>query len=110
MINNLTEEAILEYLMTSEFNEGLTPEELKFLLFKFRNYYRVLNSKNDFHKGQIDLKSREISQLETDKDRNINELQISNVKIQEEHSILLKRKLSWKERILGKIINEDENK
>ena len=37
-----SDQEILELLMTSEFNEGLTQEEAKFLLLKSRYFYRLL--------------------------------------------------------------------
>ena len=35
---------ILEYLMTSDFNENLNKDELKALLIKFREFYRYMYS------------------------------------------------------------------
>jgi len=107
MINNLTEESILEYLMTSEFNDGLTPEEFKFLLYKFRNHYRVLNSKSENLKSQIEIREREKSDILKEKDRIVSELQTSNSEIRSEINKIINRKLSFKERISGKIIIED---
>ena len=43
MISELTDEEILEYLMTSDIIENFRPDEYKYLIFKFREIYRVLH-------------------------------------------------------------------
>jgi hypothetical protein len=106
-MNNLTEENILDYLMTSEFDEGLTPDEFRFLLLKFRNNYRVLFSKNENLKDQIELKSKDIEELKQSNQRKIDSIQIEKVQIQNEYESLKSRKLSLKERWTGKIIIQD---
>ena len=42
MISELKDEEIMEFLMTSEFEDDYKPEELKYLLVKFRYFYRTL--------------------------------------------------------------------
>ena len=41
-MKELNDDDILEYLMTSDFIENHNPEEYKFLLHKFRFFYRIL--------------------------------------------------------------------
>lgn len=43
----MSDEEIVDYLMTSDFNDGHTEEEFRFLLLKFRTLYRLLKSKNE---------------------------------------------------------------
>jgi hypothetical protein len=104
MINELTDDQILEYLMTSDFIENYKPEEYKFLLHKFRYFYRILHgnhtrikSENEFTESQ--LKS-EIDSLK--KILNIEQQKSADL---QNHIDLSKksRKLTWKERWDGKI-------
>lgn len=106
----LSEDEILNYLMTSEFQEGLTPEEFKFLLKKFRNFYRVLRGRYDSAQSSIHIKQQEINDMRSDKEIRYNELLYQKNILEESYNFLLDRKLSWKERWQGKIIlNENEN-
>jgi len=104
MINELTDEQILEYLMTSDFIENYKPEEYKFLLHKFRYFYRILHGNhnrikydNEFNESQLKL---EIDSL---KKRLTNE-QIKSADLQNQIDLSkVERKLTWKERWIGKI-------
>ena len=96
----------LNYLMTSDFNEGLTPEQLVEMLLKFRYEYRVLGSKNSALEKEIDKLSIELEntngllyEAETKEKQKIASLEddlhfLSNK---------LRRKLTLKERLSGKI-------
>ena len=107
----LSEDEILNYLMTSDFNEGLTPEEYKLLLRKFRNFYRVLRGKYDNSLSEISVKQKEIKDIKEDKQVRYNELMYEKNRLQELNEFILSRNLSWKERWKGKIIlNKDEIK
>ena len=44
----------LNYLMTSDYNEGLTPEKLTELLLRFRYEYRSLSGKNSSYEKEIE--------------------------------------------------------
>lgn len=107
---NLSEEEILNFLMTSEFNEGLTPEEFKFLLKKFRNFYRVLRGRFENSVVEISAKQKEIQDIKNDKNVRMNQLILENNLLKEFNSYLLDKPLSFRERWKGKIIlNENEN-
>ncbi len=41
MISELKDDEILEFLMTSEFEDDYSPSELKYLLVKWRYFYRL---------------------------------------------------------------------
>jgi hypothetical protein len=107
MINNLTERDILDYLMTSEFEEGLTPDEFKFLLFKFRNFYRITNGKSDTLKADLELKKKDLDDLRNENGSRFTGLQQENSSLKYELNFIKNRKLSWKERLKGKIITEE---
>jgi len=100
MITFNSEEDIINYLMTTEFdNEELTYEEAKLLLNRFRYYYRKSHS-------YIKQKSHDIERLEKkilsyeDKLKTLNkEIEISDIR----YDRLKSKKLSLMERIKGKI-------
>ena len=103
-VNNLREDEILDYLMTSDFNEGLTPDELRFLLFKFRNFYRGMAG------GLSNQKERMEETIKTSKmsvesmEQKVSEIMTENHRLEQRYNSLLSKKLSWKERLSGKII------
>lgn len=100
----------MDYLMTSDFNEGLTPEEFKFLLLKFRYHYRLLNGKNDILKTEMSSKIREIQDEKKKHENSNNNWSLRYSEMEDNYNKLKLRNLSWKERFLGKIIiNENEN-
>lgn len=109
MMSDLSDYEILEYLMTSEFNDGLNPDEMRFLLIKFRNFYRILSGRLEYIKmdsERIKLEYDLIKKWESDEMKNlISERDILLGKI----SDLENRKLSFMERLLGKIIIKDKN-
>jgi hypothetical protein len=107
---NLSTEEILNYLMTSDFNEGLTPDEYRFLLFQFRNHYRMISGRNENLKSDIVFKSEKIKEVEDLKRKEINNILSQKSDLENQISQLKNRKLSWKERWTGKIITQDETK
>ena len=111
MVTNLTEQDILDYLMTSEFTEGLTPDEFKFLLIKFRNFYRVSNGKSEYLKVELDYKLKEIVDIKAGYEITISNILSEKANLENELNSIKNRELSWKERLTGKIItNKDEPK
>jgi hypothetical protein len=96
----------LEYLMTSDFNEGLTPEELIELLNKFRYEYRLLSGKNTSLIKQLEKNSIELENLKGLNSEIENKSNNRIAIIEDELHFLrarLNRKLSLKERLKGKI-------
>lgn len=96
----------LEYLLTSEFNEGLKPEELIDLLKKFRYEYRLLHSKNRQIEQEIDklnLEKENLKSLLYD----IDSKYLTKMATLEDNIDILKttlnKKLTLKERLLGKL-------
>ena len=110
MLKELEDEEILNYLMTSEFTEGLTPDEFKFLLYKFRYFYRLSNGKNELLKTDLDGSKRQLDEQSNLHNRKVDSILAQKADIENKYNFLKVRKLSWKERFSGKIIiNEDEN-
>lgn len=103
MIVELTDEEILEFLMTSDLIENYRPDDYKYLIFKFRNFYKILHSKHQLYKTQTDPL---IKNLQSSVDNLTRELESEkNARRQLDSQIeeLKKpRKLSFRERISGK--------
>jgi chromosome segregation ATPase len=89
----------LRQLITSEFNDGQTPDELRDLLFEFRKEYRKLESNNIQLKRKIEYYENELDKLKNQLDDSKKE----NDKIRHKLSLYRKKKLSIRERITGKI-------
>ena len=47
MISELKDDEILDFLMTSDFEDDYSPSELKYLLIKWRYFYRLLHGQSD---------------------------------------------------------------
>ena len=109
MISELRDEEILEFLMTSEFEGDYSPDELKYLLIKWRYFYRLANGRiervtTDSEglvrklNSDIDILNNRINNMLTESDNKDNLI-----------NSLKSRKLTWKERLSGKINNKNEN-
>ncbi len=109
-INELTEEEILDFLMTNELEGDYSPSELKYLLSKWRYFYRLNLAKNEqvkhSYEDKIDELSKRVGILEYDN----NELLIRNANKDNMIDSLKNRKLTFRERWSGEIITRDENK
>jgi hypothetical protein len=104
MFDKLDDKDILNYLMTSEFVDGLTPEESKFLLVKFRYYYRRIVSRNDQLLYEVGLLDKKITESNLLNKSQVESLQIKVAKLEDKINQNFNRKLSLRERISGKII------
>jgi hypothetical protein len=110
-ISELNDEDVLNFLMTSEFTDDYSPAELKYLLVKWRYFYRLSQGRNE----QIKVKGEgDVQQLEYDKELLNNTIGQLSLRIIEKDDLinsLKTRDLTWKERWSGKIIlTKDENK
>lgn len=103
-MEKFNDEDILNYLMTSDFNEGLNLQEFKFLLKKFRLYYRILKGKMDRLEVDFSGLSKSLSENKENYDSSIAILMQEKAKFQDIVDLLKSRKLSFKERWKGKII------
>ena len=111
MISELNDEEMLDLLMTSEFENNLSPTEFKFLLKKWRFFYRILHGKMERTKDNMTYKINVLKEdVEGLKNQNYKTM-VDCAKKQDQIEILKNKKLTWKERWTGKIItNEDEDK
>lgn len=110
MISELNDQEILDFLMTSDFEGDYSPEEFKYLLFKWRYYYRLLNGKLERAIDDKDMDLRKFKDFEEKNSVLIQNLESEILQKDEKIKHLKSRKLSWKERVSGKIIHiENEN-
>jgi hypothetical protein len=110
MISELKDDEILDFLMTSEFEDDYAPSELKYLLVKWRYFYRILHGTSERKTVKFESDIKELAeQLENTKNQ-LSNLQ-SEISVKDNIIVSLKnRNLTWKERFTGKIITkEDEN-
>jgi hypothetical protein len=110
MISNLNDEDALEILMTSEFVDNYKPSEYKEMLFKYRYFYRVLFTKMERIR---DDRQFEIERLRDEVDQLNSHLAQIGFECREKDNIIdsmKNRRLTWKERFSGKIIQNDEDK
>lgn len=110
-ISELNDEDVLNFLMTSEFTDDYSPAELKYLLVKWRYFYRLSQGRNE----QIKTKGEgDVQKLEYDKELLNNTIGQLSLRIIEKDDLinsLKTRDLTWKERWSGKIIlTQDESK
>jgi hypothetical protein len=110
-ISELNDEDVLNFLMTSEFTDDYSPAELKYLLVKWRYFYRLSQGRNE----QIKVKGEgDVQKLEYDKELLNNTIGQLSLRVLEKDDLinsLKNRDLTWKERWSGKIIlTQDENK
>lgn len=108
MISELSDEEILNFLINSEFEGDFSAKELKYLLIKWKYFYRVLYGNLERIK---DTKDNEIRNLNSEVEilkKNLTITQIERLEKENAVNSLKNRKLTWKERLTGKInINED---
>jgi hypothetical protein len=109
-ISELSDEDVLNFLMTSEFIDDYSPVELKYLLVKWRYFYRLSQGRNE----QIKVKSEgDIQQLENEKNILNNTISQLSLRVLEKDDLInsiRNRELTWKERFSGKIILTDDEK
>lgn len=110
MISELKDDEILDFLMTSDYDEDYKPEEFKYLLFKWRYFYRVLYSNKELIKTESEGNTRKLSDEIESLNKTIGQLVTESDKKDILIQNLKNRKLSFMERISGKIIlKKDEN-
>ena len=110
MISELKDDEILDFLMTSEFEDDYSPSELKYLLVKWRYFYRLLHGSSERKTIKLEGDIKDLNEDLDNANKKISNLQSEILSKENIISSLKNRNLSWKERITGKIITkEDEN-
>lgn len=102
-IYKISNEEILDLLMTSDFNENYKPEELKYLLMKFKYFYRLMNGKRESIETYKEGKISEICDKLTNCEEELRQTKIKLAKKEDFICQLENKSLSLSERIKGKI-------
>lgn len=109
-INELDDEEILNFLMTSDFEDNYSPTELKYLLTKWRYFHRHFQGISNREKMALEGELAHTKDMLSDKENQILNLQVDLANKQNSIDLLKSRKLTWKERFSGKILKEDGDK
>lgn len=108
MIAELKDEEILDFLMTSEFEGDYSPEELKYLLVKWRYFYRLLHGQLERVKDDRLADNRALlAEIESLKVQ-LNQVLSTKAKLEDDVQSMKTRSLTLKERFTGKIIPKDD--
>jgi hypothetical protein len=111
MISELNDDEILEFLMTSDFEESYSPGELKYLIIKFRYFYRLIHGRFERLKSDSEFNETKFNKEVDNLKNEIKSLMVESARKGDIIDFMKSRKLTLKERISGKIISkEDENK
>jgi hypothetical protein len=111
MISELNDEEILDFLMNSDFEGEFKPEEFRYLLHKWKYFYRILHGRAELSKVNHDGEIRQIISEKETLSKSLYDVQVESAQKEDTINSMKSRKLTLKERWSGKIIlNEDENK
>jgi predicted RNase H-like nuclease (RuvC/YqgF family) len=103
-MKEISNEELFEYLMTADFNENLRPEEWKFLLLKFREFYKNLRGNKQLLIGDLNFKTKNLEKEISALKSNLQNQQIKATDLENKIDFIKrKRKLTFKERIKGEI-------
>jgi hypothetical protein len=109
-ISELNDEDILNFLMTSEFEGDYSPEELKYLLVKWRYFFRLFQGRSEQSKMNLEDNVLRIQEQLEIKEKSEFDLQVKLANKEDLFASIKNRDLTWKERFTGKIITKDENR
>jgi hypothetical protein len=109
-IKELTDEDILDFLMTSDFEDNYSPDELKYLLHKWRYFYRLFNGRFERYKTDSEFNFEQLSNQLESINKTIINLQVEVANRENTINSMKSRKLTWKERFSGRIISTDDGK
>lgn len=102
MITELEDKDILEFLMTSDLHENYRPEDYKYLIFKFRQFYKTLYGNFQLYKSQKELECKNLNEDVIKLGKEVNNSLVENANLKNElDQKKLPVKLTIKERFSG---------
>lgn len=111
MISELNDEEILDFLMNSDYEGDFKPEEFRYLLHKWKYFYRILNGRAELAKVNHDGEIRQLLSEKETLSKSLFDVQVDSAQKEDTINSMKSRKLTIKERWSGKIIlKENENK
>lgn len=102
-ISELNDSEILDFLMTSEYEEEFKQEEMKYFLTKWRYFYRILHGRNKITNDELEVLTINNKKDLVFKDVEINKLKKERDKKERDLKNLKDRKLTFMERWTGRI-------
>ena len=96
--------------MVSEFDGDYSPDELKYLLLKWRYFYRLFNGRSDRYKSDSEFTIEQLNEQIMSLNNNKIMVEINLAQSEDIINSMKNRKLTWKERFSGKIITKDDDK
>ena len=106
MAVEIKEDDLFQYLMNSDFHEEYSPDEYKFLLNKWRYYYRLLHGQHSRLKDDLDVKLLDLEKDKKDCQKVVENSKQQVSEIKDKYNGLVLRDLTFRERIYGKIKKE----
>lgn len=103
IIKNLNDEELFEYMMNSEYSDGLNPEEHIYLLIKWKSFYRIIHGQYGLLKKDYESINEKIIKKQYIYNNEIKELKKELNTSNELIRKIQNKKLSWIERINGKV-------
>lgn len=104
----LSDEELLDYLMTSDFEDEMKPADMKFIINKWRYFYRILHGRYNVIKSESEVQNSKFENEIKLKNNQLNEALKKSANIENILDSMKTRKLTLKERLKGKInINYD---
>lgn len=111
MISKMTDEDMLDFLMTSEFENDISPDEFRYMLNRWKYFYRLLYGKMERATQDLSFENESLKSTIESLESSRNWTQVESAKKDDIIHSLKNRKLTFKERWTGKIITkEDEDK
>lgn len=111
MISELNDEEILDFLMNSDYEGDFKPEEFRYLLHKWKYFYRILNGRAELAKVNHDGEIRQLLSEKETLSKSLFDVQVDSAQKEDTINSMKSRRLTWNERLKGKIIlTKDENK
>lgn len=110
MISKLNDEDALNMLMTSEFEENYSPMEYKEMLVRYRYFYRILFSRLERMRDDNEFEMNQLRETLEMSEARVLGYEVLCVEKEEKINQLKNRRLTWKERLTGKIITDYEDK
>jgi hypothetical protein len=107
-LNNINDNELINYLLTSEFDDSeLTHDMLRFLLLKFKSFYRIQYGRNQILKDDLEIKTRNSNEEITFLKKKLEESNKEKELVKKEFDILTNslkyRRLTFKERWKGRL-------
>ncbi len=91
---NINDQDLIETLLTSEFEDVQKKDDFKFLLFKFREFYRILHSRLGNKSSDLEFVKKNLEEKISLLEKEIFDLKVRNSDLQNKIDLTPKEKKS----------------